>query len=97
MSSISIEDVKKLAILSALSLDEAELAAMRDDLDQILGYVEQLQAVDTASVPPTYQVHDLETVTRTDEVIDYGVSRDELLHNAPNRNESSIIVPRVIE
>ena len=97
MSSISIEDVKKLAILSALSLNETELTAMRDDLDQILGYVEQLQAVDTTSVPPTYQAHSLETVTRTDEVLEYGVSRADLLRNAPKRNDSSIIVPRVIE
>ena len=97
MNSISIDDVKKLAVLSAITLDDAEAEAMRADLDRILDHVEQLQSVDTESVPPTYQAHDLETVTRPDELIDYGISRDDLLSTAPKHEDASLVVPRVIE
>lgn len=97
MNAISIDDVKKLARLSALSMSDEEAVSMQADLTQILGYVEQLQAVDTDGVEPTYQVHYLETVTRADEVIDYGISKEELLKNAPKQADGSVVVPRVLE
>lgn len=97
MNAISIDDVKKLARLSALNMSEEEAVSMQTDLTQILGYVEQLQAVDTDGVEPTYQVHYLETVTRPDEIIDYGISQDELLMNAPKQADGSVVVPRVLE
>ena len=97
MNAISIDDVKKLARLSALNMSEEEAVSMQADLTQILGYVEQLQAVDTDGVEPTYQVHYLETVTRPDEIIDYGISQDELLMNAPKQADGSVVVPRVLE
>jgi aspartyl-tRNA(Asn)/glutamyl-tRNA(Gln) amidotransferase subunit C len=97
MSTISTSDVKKLAALSALSLGDAELQAMQADLSHILAYVEQLQGVDTEGVSPTYQVHSLETVTRTDDVIDYGVSQAELLKNAPQKHDGLVVVPKVLE
>lgn len=97
MSSISIDDVKKLAKLSALVLPDDELLTMRNDLDQILDYVTQLQAIDTTDVPPMYQPHDLESVTREDVIVDYGLSREDLLRNAPAHDDASIIVPRVLE
>jgi aspartyl-tRNA(Asn)/glutamyl-tRNA(Gln) amidotransferase subunit C len=97
MNSISRRDVQKLAVLSALTLSEDEMVTMQTDLTQILSYVEQLQAVDTDGVEPTYQVHSLETVTRPDEVIDYGISQKELLKNAPKQDAGSVVVPRVLE
>lgn len=97
MSTISLDDVKKLARLSALALGDEELQAMQTDLDQILDYVEQLQAVPTDGVEPTYQVHGLETVTRDDEIIDYGISQAELLKNTPKQQNGTIAVPRVLE
>lgn len=97
MSTITIDDVKKLAMLSALELSDSELEAMRTDISNILGYVEQLSAVDTDGVTPTYQVHDLHTITRSDTVVDYGISKDELLKNAPKHDGQSVIVPRVLQ
>ena len=78
-------------------MSDDEAAAMQTDLTQILGYVEQLQGVDTDGVEPTYQAHSLETVTRPDEIIDYDVSQEELLKNAPKHDKSSVVVPRVLE
>lgn len=97
MNAISIDDVKKLARLSALNMSEEEAVNMQTDLTQILGYVEQLQGVDTDGVEPTYQVHYLDTVTRPDEIIDYGIDQDGLLKNAPKHADGSVVVPRVLE
>lgn len=97
MNAISIDDVKKLASLSALELSEQETLKMQADLTQILGYVEQLQAVNTDGVEPTYQAHSLNTVTRSDDIIDYGVAQDQLLKNAPKHDNGSVVVPRVLE
>lgn len=97
MSTISTDDIKKLAKLSALSLNNDEVVAMQADLSQILEYVEQLQSIDTEGVEPTYQVHGLETVTRDDVVVDYGVGQSDLLKNVPKQFEGAIVVPRVLE
>lgn len=97
MSTISTSDVQKLASLSALSLTDEEAVSMLKDIAEILSYVEQLDEIDTDNVQPTYQVHDLETVVRSDIVIDYGITKEDLLKNAPLQRNGSIIVPRVLE
>lgn len=97
MSTISTSDVKKLARLSALTLNDNELVSMQADLGQILDYVQQLEGVDTDGVAPTYQVHNLHTVTRSDEIVDYGVTQTDLLKNAPAHTAGSVVVPRVLE
>jgi aspartyl-tRNA(Asn)/glutamyl-tRNA(Gln) amidotransferase subunit C len=96
MSTISVNDVQKLAQLSALSLSDDEVASLANELTNILGYVEQLNDVDTDGVEPTYQVTGLHTVTRPDEIIDYGVSQQDLLKNAPDVQDGQMKVPRVL-
>jgi aspartyl-tRNA(Asn)/glutamyl-tRNA(Gln) amidotransferase subunit C len=96
MSSITIDDVKRLAQLSALYVSDEEAEALRRQLGDILGYVKQLDEVDTTGLEPTYQVTDLENVTREDEIIDYGVSRDDLLKNAPATENGQIKVRKVL-
>ncbi len=97
MTKISVSDVQKLAKLSALVLEESELESMQKDLTQILEYVEQLENVNTDGIKPTYQAHSLETVTRGDLVIDYGISQTDLLKNTPEMLSGSIAVPRVLQ
>ena len=96
MSAISIDDVKKLAVLSALTVTDDEATALLKQLNEILGFVEQLNEVDTAGLEPTYQVTGLENVMRDDKVIDYGLSREDLLKNAPDQHEGQIKVKRVL-
>ena len=96
MSSISIDDVKKLATLSALTVTDDEAESLLGQLNEILGFVEQLNDVDTTALEPTYQVTGLENVMRDDEVIDYGLGRDELLKNAPSHQDGQIKVKRVL-
>ncbi|NCU30277.1 Asp-tRNA(Asn)/Glu-tRNA(Gln) amidotransferase subunit GatC [Candidatus Saccharibacteria bacterium] len=97
MSSISIEDVKKLAKLSALTISDTEADALRNQLDEILGFVSKLSEVNTLGIEPTYQVTGLSNVMREDEVVDYGLDRDALLRNTPNQQDGQIKVKRVIE
>lgn len=97
MSTISIADVHKLAQLSGLNITDEQAAGYTKELSEILNYFEQLKAIDTEGVPPTYQVTGLENVMRKDEIIDYGVSQAELLKNAPKQRDKQIEVPRVIE
>lgn len=96
MTQISREDVQRLAQLSSLQLDDSEVDSLRVDLENILGYIEQLSELNTEGVEPTYQVTDLENVWRDDVVDTYGLGRDELLALAPEAENSQIKVPKVL-
>lgn len=96
MTQITHDDVHYLAQLSSLQLDDEEVEALRADLENILGYIQQLSELDTSGVEPTYQVIDLENVWREDTIDDYGVGRDKLLALAPEAEDSQIKVPKVL-
>ncbi|MFZ2494236.1 MAG: Asp-tRNA(Asn)/Glu-tRNA(Gln) amidotransferase subunit GatC [Candidatus Saccharimonadales bacterium] len=96
MSAITIDDVKRLAALSALTVSDDEAESLRSQLQDILGYVEQLDEVDTAGVEPTYQVTGLENVTRPDVVGQSNIDRDNLLKNAPATHDGHIKVKKVL-
>jgi aspartyl-tRNA(Asn)/glutamyl-tRNA(Gln) amidotransferase subunit C len=96
MTQISRDDVLHLAQLSSLELNETEIDGLRIDIGNILGYVEQLSKLDTNGVEPTYQVTGLNNVWREDTVIDYGVTREELLARAPESDQNQIKVPKVL-
>lgn len=96
MTQITISDVQHLAQLSSLQLGDDEAEALRVDLQNILGYIEQLSELDTTGVEPTYQVTDLQNVWRDDVVDDYGISRDALIALAPEAQDNQIKVPKVL-
>lgn len=97
MTQISRDDVLHLAQLSSLELSgEAEINELQDDISNILGYVEKLNELNTDGVEPTYQVTDLESVWRDDTIIDYGVTREDLLARAPESIANQVKVPKVL-
>ncbi|MDO8336035.1 MAG: Asp-tRNA(Asn)/Glu-tRNA(Gln) amidotransferase subunit GatC [Candidatus Saccharibacteria bacterium] len=96
MASISKDEVVHLAHLSNITLTDDEVESMQGDLENILTYVSTLSELDTNGVEPTYQVNGLENVNRPDEVINYGVTRGELLATAPEQKDDQIKVPKVI-
>ena len=96
MSTITTDDVRHLAQLSNLQLADDEVENLRGDLENILGYIEQLGELDTTGVEPTYQVTGLENVWRDDEVQEAGVSREQLLELAPEQADNSVKVPKVL-
>ena len=96
MTQISSDDVQHLAQLSSLQLADSDVEALRQDLGNILEYVEQLGELDTAGVEPTYQVTGLENVWREDTVIDDKISREQLLALAPEQVDHQVKVPKVL-
>ena len=96
MTQITREDVLHLAQLSSLKLADAEIDGLQTDISNILGYVEQLGKLNTAGVEPTYQVTGLQSVWRDDTIIDYGISREDLLKLAPDTADYSVKVPKVL-
>lgn len=95
MTKISSDDVRALAQLSGLQLADDEVSKLVEDIAGILGYVEQLNELDTNGVEPTYQVTGLQNVWRGDEVRP-GLSREELLALAPEAKDNQIKVPKVL-
>ena len=95
MTNISISDIQHLASLSSLALADDEVDGLRQDLENIIGYIKQLGELDTAGVEPTYQVTGLENIWREDEV-QPGISRDELLNLVPEKQNHQVKVPQVL-
>lgn len=96
MSSLSQEDVKRIAELARLELTTDELDLFTRQLGEILTYVEQIRSLDTTGVAPTSQV--LNRPIDRDDVPDATLSRPELLGNAPDSAlEAGLFkVPRVM-
>ena len=93
---ITPEEVEHVARLARLALGPDEKARMRRQLDDILGYVGQLQAVDTAGVPPTAHVLPLANVMREDEVRP-SYPPAAMLANAPEPDGELFRVPKILE
>lgn len=96
MTQISRDDVLHLAQLSNLELNDAEIGGLQTDISNILGYVEQLSQLNTDGVEPTYQVTGLENVWRDDKIIDYEITREDLLERAPEFYDNQVKVPKVL-
>lgn len=96
MAQLTRDDVARLAHLARLSLTDAEIDEFRAELSTILQYVEKLDTADTAGLEPTSQVTGLHNVMRDDSVVDYGMSRDDLLRNAPQTQDGLLKVRRMI-
>lgn len=95
MASISRDEVLKLAQLSKLELKDDEVEKFRAELEEIVGYVEQLQKADVTGLKPTDQLSGQVNVTRKDEVKEYA-SREELLKNLPAEENGQIKVNRIV-
>jgi len=96
MSKLTRDDVLKLARLSRLRVSEDEIEKFRSELSEILEYVQQLDAVDTAGLEPTYQVTGLTNVDRADEIKAYSAKPADLLKNAPAVKDGQFKVKRVL-
>ena len=90
------EEVEHIAELARLALTEEEKASYREQLSAILDYAARLQALDTADIPPTSSVLPARSVLRPDQPRP-GLTRQELLHNAPDSEDSQFRVPPVLE
>lgn len=88
--------VARVAGLARLKLAADEAAPLTRELNNILGWIDQLQAVDTGNVEPMTAVIPLKRDWRADEVTD-GNIQAEVLANAPQAAHGFFAVPKVIE
>ena len=93
---VSAADVKKIARLSRLHVDEDRLEPLAQDLSGILKWIEQLGEVDVDDVEPMTSAVDMAAPLRADEITDGGV-RDQVLANAPKSDDGFFVVPRSVE
>ncbi|MES2136250.1 MAG: Asp-tRNA(Asn)/Glu-tRNA(Gln) amidotransferase subunit GatC [Pseudomonadota bacterium] len=94
--SITSEQVRHIAKLARIAMSEEELERLVPEINNILGWVEQLGEVDTDGVEPLAQVIDLKLRLRDDAVTD-GNIREDVLANAPDAQHGFFAVPKVIE
>jgi aspartyl-tRNA(Asn)/glutamyl-tRNA(Gln) amidotransferase subunit C len=88
--------VARVARLARIAVPETELAPLAGELSRILEWIEQLNEVDTAGVPPMTSVVAMKLALRADEVTDGGRAED-ILRNAPAREGDYFVVPKVVE
>ena len=94
--SVSPEQVRHIAKLARIAMTDEELGRLLPELNNILGWVEQLGEVDTDGVEPLTAVIDNELRLR-DDVVNDGDCRDDVLKNAPEAQHGFFAVPKVIE
>ena len=93
---IDKNQVKKVAKLSRISLDDKNLDSLSNDLASILKFVEQLNKLDTNNVKPLNSIVNKSLEARKDKVND-GKIKEEILKNSPDKDEDFFIVPKVVE
>ena len=93
---VSNEQVRHIAKLARIAMSDEELERLVPELNNILGWVEQLGEVNTDGVEPLTAVIDVKQRLR-DDVVNDGNIRDEILANAPEAQHGFFAVPKVIE
>lgn len=96
MADLTRDEILKLARLSRLQLNDAEIDEFIAELSEILEYVKILDGVDVIGLMPTSQVTGLVNVTRPDVVSTYGYKAEDLLSNVPEVQSGMIKVKRMI-
>ena len=96
MGIIKKSDVLYAASLARIRLEEGEIEGFTGRLDSILGYIKQLDEVDTKSAQPTSHVLPMVNVFRKDEVVP-SLPQEKVLKNAPRKEGHFFKVPKVID
>ena len=94
--SLTPDDVRRIALLSRIELSPAEVERTREQLNGILSFVEQLQAVDTSGVQPMSHAVDVVQRLRADRVAESD-RRAAFQAIAPDTEAGLYLVPKVIE
>ena len=95
MSKISQEDVKKVAQLARLDLNESEINNHAEQLEKILEYIKQLDTIDTDNIPCTTRAIEVTNAFRKDKKINCD-DIEKILDLAPSREDQFFKVPKII-
>ena len=93
---ITADEVKYIAQLSRLEIDESKMDGFVKKFNDILIYAGKLDELDTENVQPTTQVLNYGNVMRED-IVKPSLTQEEVLANAPERANGGYLVPRVME
>jgi aspartyl-tRNA(Asn)/glutamyl-tRNA(Gln) amidotransferase subunit C len=94
--SVDADTVRRIAHLARIAVAEDEVEHLRDELNAMLAFVEQLEEVKVDGVEPMTSVTPMTMKKRADEVTDGGIAED-IVKNAPATEDNYFIVPKVIE
>ena len=94
--SLTPEEVKKIAFLARLSINEEHINQYSQDLSGILHLVEQMNAADTDNIEPMAHPQDAVQRLRNDEVTEIN-QREKLMENAPLTENGLFLVPKVLD
>jgi aspartyl-tRNA(Asn)/glutamyl-tRNA(Gln) amidotransferase subunit C len=94
--SVDAETVRRVAHLARLAVVEDEVEHLRGELNAMLAFVERLVEVDVTGVEPMTSVTPMAMKMRQDRVTDGGIA-DDVLANAPAREDHFFVVPKVVE
>ena len=96
--SVDTKTLQYVADLARLELDEAEVGHLTAQMNDIIAFVEKIDALDTSAIEPAAHVHDVTNVMREDEAVQ---CPDTLLHavfeNSPAHQQTFFTVPRILE
>jgi aspartyl-tRNA(Asn)/glutamyl-tRNA(Gln) amidotransferase subunit C len=94
--SIDTATAAKVAKLARIKVDEADLPALAQEFNAILGFIEQLEEVDVEGVEPMVSVTP-QRLKRREDVVTDGSQTAKVLANAPDAREGFFSVPKVVE
>lgn len=94
--SVDAATVKRIGRLARIRIEEGEVETYRNELNTILGFVEQLGEVDVSGVEPMTSVMPMQLRRREDKVTDGGYP-DKIVANAPLTEDNFFMVPKVVE
>lgn len=94
--SITLDEVKHVARLARLQLDEGEIMTLQGELNALLGHFADLRDVDTRGIEPTSHAVAVHNVW-ADDVSRPGLAREAALRNAPASRAGLFVVPMIIE
>jgi aspartyl-tRNA(Asn)/glutamyl-tRNA(Gln) amidotransferase subunit C len=94
--SVDAKTVRRVAHLARIAVADDEVEHLKDELNAILAFIEQLSEVNVEGIEPMTSVMPMEMKTREDVVTD-GEIPDMIVQNAPLREDHFFVVPKVVE
>lgn len=93
---ITDEMIEYVGILAKLQLSEIEKEKAKNDMNQMLSYIDKLKELDTRNVEPMSHIFPVTNVFREDKVENEN-QKDEILSNAPKKKDGCFQVPKTID
>ena len=94
--SVDADTVRRIAHLARIAVAEDEVEHLKDELNAMLAFVEQLGEVKVEGVEPMTSVTPMTMKKRADAVTDGGIAED-IVRNAPLSDDNYFVVPKVVE